>query len=247
MRLTLPGLFAIAFVPIVAAQDGSRLDVPVAGEFRVVNPSVRPPCAFWTTVEQIARKTRVLVGFENTSGCWPGPSSLHPGDGALDLTGLTVRQALDRLVMLDSNYLWRDFDGVIVMRPTAAWDDPTNVLNHHVQPFNIESAHVHRALHALLHAATPSLFVPHTDVKLSSNGRRDNPWAPALIDAPVSVMFPGGTLVEALNVIVKAHQSAIWQVGYLPTEVIIDIRTLEFSGGATSIIAARPASRQPSR
>jgi hypothetical protein len=191
----------------------------------------------WTSVEQLARRTQVLVGFEQTPDCRLAPSALRAGDSGLDLTGLTAREAFDRLIIADPRYRWQEVGQLVVIRPVAAWIDPTNLLNREVRPFKVENAHVHTVLHELLQAAMPSLFIPHTDLQLSSNGRPDNPRPPAWIDTPVSLAYRGGTLLEALGILAKAHGRLIWQVGYDRGHSVIELQTLEFSGGSTSIPA----------
>jgi hypothetical protein len=49
------------------------------------------------------------------------------------IAGLTMRQVLDLIVGLDPRYTWREVDGVAVVRPSAAWSDPNDALNRHVQ------------------------------------------------------------------------------------------------------------------
>jgi hypothetical protein len=280
----LVGSLIVALAQSVGARNVSKLDAPVGGAFRIDNPLGRSPCGFWNALYQLARRAHVLVGFENTPDCWPsGGGTLAPGEGALDLTGMTARQALDHLVALNSTYRWQEIDGVAVIRPIAAWDDPRNMLNRPTAAFNVANAHVHEVLHVLLQAVTPSLFEPHTDLELSihgardrrlsgnyirmierweKNGRRTNPSAgtltdealaacgslacdgpndlssPALIDTPVSVAFPGGTMLDALNVVIRAHQSAIWQVGYLGDRADIELSTLASWGGQAGIPTA---------
>jgi hypothetical protein len=63
--------------------------------------------------------------------------------------------------------------------------------------------------------------------------------SPALIDAPVSVAFPGGTMLDALNAVARAHQSAIWRVGYLGNHADIELSTLDFWGGTAGISTAQ--------
>jgi hypothetical protein len=49
-------------------------------------------------------------------------------DAGVNLTGLTLRQALDTLVQIDPRYEWREVSGVPVVRPARAWSDPENPL-----------------------------------------------------------------------------------------------------------------------
>jgi hypothetical protein len=63
-----------------------------------------------------------------------GPGGSRPGKivsvrpTPLDLRGVTLRQALDAVVAKDRRYSWREVDGVVVVRPVAAWRDPAHPL-----------------------------------------------------------------------------------------------------------------------
>lgn len=46
----------------------------------------------------------------------------------LDVRGVTLRQALDAVVAKDRRYSWREVNGVVVVRPVAAWRDPEHPL-----------------------------------------------------------------------------------------------------------------------
>ena len=46
----------------------------------------------------------------------------------LDLRGMTLREALDAVAAEDRRYEWRTIDGVLVVRPVAAWRDPYHPL-----------------------------------------------------------------------------------------------------------------------
>jgi len=47
----------------------------------------------------------------------------------LDVRGVPLRQALDAVVTKDRRYAWRMLDGVVVIRPVAAWRDATHPLD----------------------------------------------------------------------------------------------------------------------
>jgi hypothetical protein len=231
MQRMLLGLLVVAFAPVVGAQNPSKLDDPIRGEFRIDNPRFLHPCATGMAVDQIARQATVLVGFENTPDCWLSPRSLKAGESVEVLTGMTARQALDHRVVLMPTYRWQEMDEVAVVRPKPAWDDPTDVLNTPVASFNIINAHLNDVLDVVLQAATPSLFYPHT-------GRRSG----RPVDQPVSVAFRGGRMVDALNAVISARQGAEWQLGY-GYHPMLTVGTLEFSGGDVIAPLAHQASR----
>lgn len=46
----------------------------------------------------------------------------------VDARGVTLREALDAVVVRNRRYAWRVIDGVVVVRPAAAWRDPSHPL-----------------------------------------------------------------------------------------------------------------------
>lgn len=46
----------------------------------------------------------------------------------LDIRGVTLREALDAVVVKDPRYEWRFIDGVAVVRPASSWRDPEHPL-----------------------------------------------------------------------------------------------------------------------
>jgi hypothetical protein len=191
----------------------SRLNLPVEGAFTVAAPMARGVCGVWRTIEQIARRTRIRVGVQNSVRCPPGGAGLDPADSAIDLQGFSPRAAFDYLVKLRPEFSWREIDDVAVFRPVEAWDAPTDSLSRPVTPFRSENAHPHYALHAMLENTQPVMFQAHTDLELSSLGRRR-------FD-PSATAFDG-----------------IWQVGYTGTFMHIEVRTLDIQEGSTLITAA---------
>jgi hypothetical protein len=214
-----------------------RLDAPVEGAFTVADPVASGVCGFWRTIEQIARRTQIRVGFQNSAGCAPGGAGLDPTERAIDLQGSSPRAAFDHVVNLRTEFSWRAVDGVVVIRPVSGWDAPTDALSRPVTPFRIENAHPHHALHSMLENTQPVMFQRHTDLQLSSLGRRRfDSSATGVIDKLITVQFGGGSLLNALNSIAEPFHG-IWQVGYTGTFMHIEMRTLDFQEGSTHITA----------
>jgi len=215
----------------LSARRPSPLDTPVEGPFRLIGPRVRQDCtSWWPTAEQFAQKVHVRVGFETTPQCWLGGGGAHPFAPTLTFDGLSPREALDRLMEMRPEFAWREVDGVVVIRPVPAWMATGHVLQTRVGPFVVEGVHPHHALHTMLDSAQPSLLWPHTDLSLSSLGRRlFDPAATGLIDEPVTVRFTGGTVLQALNAVTEPF-GGIWQIGY--------------SGSFMHIVLSAPDSRE---
>lgn len=57
-----------------------------------------------------------------------------------DVRGLTLRQALDAAVASDRRYEWRDIDGVVAVRPKAAWRDRDHPLLRPVTAADLDAA-----------------------------------------------------------------------------------------------------------
>jgi hypothetical protein len=226
MRHIILGLLFATFTSSVGVQSQSKLDDPIAGDFRVSNPL--RPCAFGTAVDQVAWKANVLLGFENTLDCLASRRSLFAGEDAVDLKGKSAREAFDHLMTLVPTYRWQEMDGVVVVRPTAAWDDPTNVLTLPTASFSLTSAHMNDVLHVLLRSVTPSVFFPHTDKTPAHRS----------INQPISVAFQGGTMLEALNAVVRAHQRAAWELGH-SDRAHIRVKSLEVLGEEVGAPLAR--------
>ena len=207
MRHLIAGFLVVAAIANPSTDQPSppsRLNLPVEGAFTVADPMARGVCGVWRTIEQIARRTRIRVGLQNSVQCPPGGAGLDPGESALDLQGFSPRAAFDYLVKLRPEFSWREIDDVAVFRPVEAWEAPTDSLSRAVKPFRSENAHPHYALHAMLKNTQPLMFQAHTDLVLSSLGRRRfDPSATGIIDRPITVQFAGGSLVSALNVIAE--------------------------------------------
>jgi hypothetical protein len=228
-------LFAVAALAAFETRPQSPLDVPVAGPFRVMGPHAHGKCAFWQSLEQVARRSGVRLGFENRPDCRLDGWTLSTEPDQLDFDGLTPRQAFDRLVEIRPEFSWREIDQVVIVRPVAAWEDPANLLHRPVAPFTIADTHPHFVLHRVTESAQPSVFVAHEHINVSIVARRSrDASATGQIDTPVSVDFAGGVLLEALNAVGQST-GAIWQVGYGGTHGLIALQMPDIEEGTTSI------------
>ena len=233
---------AFAGLSTVPADAQSSLDVPMRGAVRVAALDSARPCDLWRTVEELGRLAGVRVGFENTRACVPGGRERRAYGPSLTLDGLTPRTAFDQIVQARPDFAWREIDGVVVMRPVAAWSDATHVLHRAVAPLALTSIHPHLALHEVLQAAQPSLFFAHQHAQLSSLGRRiDDPSATGLIDVPISVQFAGGTLLQALNAVAKPFGGS-WELAYAGRPHV-ELYTPDFDEGSTGLTMRPPTER----
>lgn len=230
MRLVTAALALTTLVvcasPTVRGQQ-ALLDTPVPS-LRAAALKENAPCDLWRTVEHVSRFARVPVGFEHTASCAPQGWGRRPEADAVVLDGLTPRQMFDRLVEARPDYAWRVIDDVVVMRPVAAWQDAGNVLARAVAPLSVTGRRPHDLLHDVYQSARPSLFQPHQDLR-----RLPFSEPPAAIDSPVDLAFPGGPLLQALNV-VATRSGARWELGYWGHPQVTLYATT-YDGGAASV------------
>jgi len=99
-------------------------------------------------VTELAAVTRSAMGLE----LLPPPDRPMHSEG-VNVTGLSLREALTALMALDSRYDWRELDGVIVVRPALAWTQPEHPLTRVAGSVRLEQATIADAanyLHAML-------------------------------------------------------------------------------------------------
>ncbi len=224
----------------------ASLDVPVRAGIRVAALDSAKPCDLWRTVEEVARFAGVRIGFEHTPDCHPGGRERRAYGPAIALDGLTPRQVFDQIVQMRPEFAWREVEGVVVIRPVRAWQDPAHLLHRQVAPFAVARTHPHLVLHRLLQAAQPSLFQPHEDLQLSGLGRRlDDPAATGRIDLPSSVDFAGGTVLQALNAAARPY-GGNWELGYAG-HPRLTVFAPDFDEGVTGLPLLPPAKRGGAR
>jgi hypothetical protein len=108
-------------------------------------------------------------------------------------SGMRLRDVLARQTMLDRRYEWRELDGVIVLRPVAAWSDPTDPLFRLVPGVDLQAT-----ASRMVGAAVCAVGGPAGSGKCLLDGR------------VFSVDVPGGTLLDLFNAIARAHGELAW-------------------------------------
>jgi hypothetical protein len=174
-------------------------------------------CSIGAAADQIAHRFKALMGIEESRGCerlvW------HGRDSQQDVVAtMSLREAMNDLVARAPAYRWQAIRDVVVLRPRAGWDDPNNPLNQMTRGFDARGASLRSALHLLLAHAPQS--VEHTDLPATLREDRSH----------VSVVFPGGTMLQGLNSIIRAHGSATWRLGYRGDHAVVALSALDFQG-----------------
>jgi hypothetical protein len=181
-------------------------------------------------VATIARGARVPIGFEEMAQA-PDPFERTlasvPDEERTILLGLSVREALDALVEADGRYAWREQDGVLLIRPVTAWRDGSHFLLQRAGPVD---AKPQRAM-----SIVRSFYASQgLDIKSAGGGLiGEVGGSRELLRKPVTLMRTGGSLLDALNAIVKAHGELIWMVSYRFGPVALGtscIRMMTFDG-----------------
>jgi len=140
-------------------------------------------------------------------------------------TGRKLSEVLDDLIRADDRYEWREDDGGIVVRPAAAWRDPLSVFNTAVGPIRQRQMQASDAASLMA-----QLFGVRSDV---SSGPGDT--ITFTVDLP-----DGGTLLGALNAIVRAHGTMTWSVAPMSAPSDPSVMAISVFVGRTGIGAGIP-------
>jgi hypothetical protein len=184
-------------VPIPSTQGHSpATGVPVALLDRVVEEPVTVfGYELGSDVIRLAAAVGVPMGIQTI------PADIHArareleGFRGVTVTGMPLRAALAAVTATDARYEWRELDGMIVVRPASAWQDPHDPLFRIVPSIQLADVTADAVLGELLGQL-------HGPERRRSVGFSDT--------RPFSVDFPQGTLLDALNTIVKSHGAMSW-------------------------------------
>ena len=154
----------------------------------------------WMSFFQLFQNMQLPWGFESVEAFDGGPAPWEETDStptALIVTnGLTLRQLLDAIVRADSRYQWRVVDGVVVMRPAAAWADAGHPLHRAVPPVVLDTV----------------TYAGAVDGILKATGQFTTPNADPTEDVRLSLQFPGGSLLELLSGFAREHGTFGWSL-----------------------------------
>jgi hypothetical protein len=194
-------LLVVASLAVLAPVSSARIQVQGVIEQDIsVPPPPFGPCVVPELASQVLKATLTPGGEESLPGRCGNEKPLSPGE-RISLRGLTARDALDRLVQIDPRYRWVESDGVLIVRPVAAWNDANHFLDRSVS-VAFADQNVGGALNAVLAAIGPTRF--------SGERTFNNPE----MDRTFSVSLNGTSILEALNAVVRTHGRLQWLVGY---------------------------------
>ena len=193
-------LLVLGFPRLSAAQLGELppLERVIDRNFEV--RSVVSECTVPNTVAGLARVYRFAAGIEYARAECARMGSQQGGSGELvNLLGMTVGDALKKLVEMDPRYRWVESDRVIVLRPLAAWNDPTNTLNFETDRFVLEDATIGTALLSFVSSVT-------------GQKKSEFPFSERTEQAArrFGVTTRTTSAGEALDAIVRSHGASYW-------------------------------------
>ncbi len=152
-------------------------------------PNERALVVYGPSVWDLANATKVPMGIEVLG------SGRLPLRAEIPATGRTLRDVLNAMVAIDPRYEWREMDGVIVIRPTASWNDPGSLFFRIVPEVQ-------------MHDASPQEAIERLARELGNSG----PLGSIPNGKPLSIDAPRGTVLDLLNAIVRAHGELFWSL-----------------------------------
>ena len=195
-------LLALGWAAPAAAQP------PVSPLDRLVDVSIRlfttlDDCTVPRTVFHLAHRFEIVAGIEYLqSPCAKFGSRRGPGGPFVDLYGLTVRDALAKVLAIDARYRMFEYDGVVVVRPVQALTDRKNVLNFTTSSFVLVDATLGMALDSVLSGVLgePRSEYDRFGTSTEQGARR------------FSVKTGAVSVTTALDAFVGTQGAAIWEV-----------------------------------
>lgn len=211
-RFAIVAVIVLLCWPVSAAQNNAIpslqriIDTPFAVAAKAT-PCGSPTASVWL----IGAKIGVLTGAERSPGrCLVDDE--YPNLETVELRGMTVEAALNKLVEIDPRYQWAVRAGVIVMRPVEAWSDPNSPLNQVIDGFSMQDRNYRGAL---------DLFRSRLFSELPAD-KPDHEGRGKQVRRKFSMTTPKGPAVDALDSIARAHGALTWYVSYKAAPASVD-------------------------
>ena len=147
-------------------------------------------CVTASSVLELAGVAGVPMGFESVP---PAQGRVRCWSDGVTLSGLTLRDALDALVILDSRYEWREVYGVINVRPATASFDSQNNLFRLVSGMRFKDVSSAKAINTFITSLTGA-----PSYSSMSDTRR------------ISIDVPRGIALDLLNELARTHGELSW-------------------------------------
>jgi len=172
--------------PCVATSAEPAILDRVVGTTQGVDPLLVE--SFYSLVPSLANAVGVPIGFQSL----PADERAVILNDPINLTGLTLREALDALVAVDPRYHWQELNGVIVVRPVRAWLDSQDPLFRSIRSVHLQDVQASKPI----------------DLVLAALGRAEASGFP---DTRLfSISLPEGPLLDLLNEMSRQHGELSW-------------------------------------
>lgn len=190
--------------------------VPSGRGFTLTLPSVGVGSV--ELAEKILREVGVPFGIEQAppDSSEPSPRLDRPITDRISFDGLSIRDALDKIVSLDPRYEWEEANGRILFRAVALRHSDA-LLQRRLPPFSVNGASASMALETLARLVAPSratggVFVMSAAITATPTGT-GNPAAATSAPERFFVALGETTVRDALNALASGPGMS-WSVRY---------------------------------
>ncbi len=169
---------------------------------------------------QIASALAIATGSSFGVEFLPGECDNDRSGGRLLVEGRTIAAVLDDVVARDPRYRWEERNGVIVVRPAAAWDDKTHFLEARTASFvydNLTSVYAWRLVQHAIRSDRESR--PPANEFAEVDPARE-PFDVRLKDSP--------SILDVLSEIARVHGHLLWELEYCDAQASRESAMLAF-------------------
>jgi hypothetical protein len=182
---------------------------------------------------RVAQLVAIPAGIEQVAESCGNPRRPASDPESVTLTGLSAREALNKIVGLDPRYHWVEGDGVVVVRPLGAWADRSHFLHRVAPSFHLDAPNYAAALNAVQSGLLNAPLVRDAE----SLGRRTPQGS-----VPISIQLNTAVSVfDVLNTIIRQHGAMRWRVTYCAGQARHEFATMWLETYDGSGLGSHPA------